>query len=86
MTNPGGPFGSDVVEQADDVGGQLVNVVGLDRIRTGRAAVAALIGSQHVVPGVGEDRNLGPPGVGEFGKAVGQDHHRCAPVPGLYHP
>ena len=86
VANPDGALGADVVEQADDVGGQLVNVVGLDRIRTRRAAVAALIGSQHVVAGVGEDRNLVPPGVGQLGKAVGQDHHGCAAVPGLDHP
>ena len=86
MSDPDGPLGADVVEQADDVGGQLVNVVGLDRIRTRRAAVAALIGRQHVVAGLGEDRDLVSPRVGQFGKAVGQDHHRCAAVAGLDHP
>ena len=46
------PFGADVVEQTDEVGGQLDDVVGVDvagRVR--RAAVAALIGRQHVVAG-----------------------------------
>ena len=86
VADPDGALGADVVEQADDVGGQLVDVVGLDRLRTRRAAVAALIGCQHVVAGVGEDRNLVSPRVGQFGKAVGQDHHGCAALAGLDHP
>ena len=63
-----------------------MNVVGLDRIRTRRAAVAALIGRQHVIAGLGESRNLVPPRVGQFGKAVGQHHHGCAAVAGFGHP
>ena len=86
VPDPDGALGADVVEQADQVGGQLVNVVGLDRIRTRRAAVAALIGRQHVVTGLGEDRYLVPPRVGQFGKAVGQDHHGCAAVSRFDHP
>ncbi len=77
---------ADVVEQTDQVGGQLMNVVGVDGIRTIRAAVAALIGRQHVVAGVGEDGNLMTPGVGQFGEAVRQDHHGCAAVARFGHP
>ena len=33
----------------------------------------------------GEDGDLVTPGVGEFGKAVGQEHYRCASVARLGH-
>ena len=61
VADPDGALGADVVEQADDVGGQLVDVVGVDRIGTRRTAVAALIGRQHVVAGRGEHRDLVTP-------------------------
>ena len=86
MTDPDGALGTDVVEQADQVGGQVVNVVGVDRIRTRRAAVAALIGCQHVIAGLGQGRDLVPPRVGEFGKAMGQHHDGRAAVAGLGDP
>ena len=73
-------FGADVIEQTDDVGGQLDDVVGIDGVRLRRPAVAALIGCQHVVAGLGQRRNLVAPGVRQFGEAVGQDHHRRARV------
>ncbi len=73
-------FGADVIEQADDVGGQLDDVVGVDGDRLRRPAVAALIGRQHAVAGLGQRRNLVTPGVRQFGEAVGQHHHRRTPV------
>ena len=86
MPDPHGALRADVVEQSDQVGGQMMNVVGVDGVRTIRTAVAALIGRQHVVAGVGEDVYLVTPGVGELGKAVRQEHHRCAAVARLDHP
>ncbi len=54
MAHPDGTLGADVVEQADDVAGELVNVIGLDRAGPRGAAVAPLIGGQDVVTGVGQ--------------------------------
>ena len=79
-------LGADVVEQADEVGGQLDDVVGVDGVGLRRAAVAALIGRQHVVAGLGQRRNLVAPGVGQFGEAVGQHDHRRAAFAGLDDP
>ena len=79
-------FGADVIEQADDVGAQLDDVVGVDGRRLRRPAVAALIGRQHVVAGLGQRGDLVPPRIGQFGEAVGQHHHRRAAVTGLDHP
>ena len=79
-------FGADVVEQADDVGGQLDDVVGVDRLRLRGPAVPALIGRQHVVAGLGQRGYLVPPRVGQLGEAVGQHDDRRAAVAGLGHP
>ena len=79
-------FCSDVIEQADDVGGQLDDVVGVDGARLRRTAVAALIGRQHAVAGLGQRRNLVTPGVRQFGEAVGQHHHRRVSIAGIDYP
>ena len=86
VTDPNGALRADIVEQADHVGSQFVDAVGVDCVRTRRAAIAALIGCQDVIAGLGENRNLVAPRVGEFGKAVDQDHDRCAAIAGLNHP
>ena len=80
------PFGADVIEQADDVGGQLDDVVRVDGRRLRRPAVAALIGRQHAVARLGQRRNLVTPGVRQLGEAVGQHHHRRIPVTGIDDP
>ena len=36
--------------------------------------------------GCGQRRDLVPPGVGQFGEAVGEDHHRVAAITGLGDP
>ena len=81
-----GLLGADSVEQPDDVGGQFGDVVGLDRGRPVGAAVAALVGGQYVVAGVGQAADLVAPGEREFGKAVTEYDHRCARFTGLGHP
>jgi precorrin-4 methylase len=58
---------ADVVEQADEVAGQGVDVVVLDGVGSAGAAVAALLGGQHVITGLREHRYLVPPGVGQLG-------------------
>ena len=54
-------FGSDVVKQADDIGAQLDDVVGVDRFRLGGPAVAALVGRQNMEAGFGQRGDLMPP-------------------------
>ena len=81
-----GLLGADSVEQPDDVGGQFGDVVGLDRGRPVGAAVAALVGGQYVVAGVGQAADLVAPGEREFGEAVTEHDHRCARFTGLGHP
>jgi hypothetical protein len=81
-----GPFGADVVEQTDDVGGQLDDVVGVDGLRLRRSAIAALIRRQYPEAGLGQRRNLVPPGVRQFGEAMGQHDHRRIAVTRVDHP
>ena len=61
------------VEQPEQVGGQVLDAVGLD-LRSVRVecAVAALVGRDHVVAGIGERLDLVSPRVGELGEAVAQ--------------
>ena len=51
--------------------------------RRARAAVAALVGREHVVAGVGERRDLVAPRVGALGEAVAQHDRRRRRVAGL---
>lgn len=71
-------LGADVVEQADQVAGQVDDVVVADAFRAGAASVTALIGCQHVVTGSGQRRDLATPGIAEPWEAVCQHHDRCA--------
>jgi hypothetical protein len=86
VTHPHRPVGADVVEQADDVCGQLPNVIGLAGLWARRSAVAALIGGQHVIARRGQRRDLVPPRVRQFGEPVRQHHHRRIGFPGLDNP
>ena len=78
MTDEHRPGGPDVVEQADEVGRQRMDVVVGDRVRTRRAAVPALVGGEHVVARVGQHRDLVPPRVSELRKPVGQQQDGAA--------
>ena len=61
------------VEQADHVGAQRRHVVGLDLRGRRRAAVAAHVGHDHAVAGLGERRDLMAPGERQLGEAVAED-------------
>ncbi len=64
---------AEVVEQAEQVAGEVVDVVVLDRLGSIGLAIAPLVGGEHaLVAGVGERRDLVAPGVGELGEAVGE--------------
>ena len=52
------------VEQPEQVAGEVLDAVGLDVRRRARAAVAPLVGREHVVPGRGERLDLVAPRVG----------------------
>ena len=80
-----GLLGADVVEQADEVAGQCVDVVVLDGLGSAGAAVATLIRSQHVVAGLRENRDLVSPGVGQLGETVGQHDDGCLAFARLDH-
>ena len=67
-----------VVEQPDEVGGQVLGAVARDVDRGGRVAVAALIGREHVEPGVGERLHLVSPRVGTLGEPVAQHDERIS--------
>ena len=67
-----------VVEQPDEVGGEVLGAVARDVGRGGRVAVAALVGREHVEPGVGERLHLVSPRVGALGEPVAQHDERIA--------
>ena len=80
-----GPLGVRVIEQPDDVTRQLRHRVRVDGVGPRRTAVATLIGCQHVIAGLGQDRELVAPGVGQFGEAVQQHDHGVARLAGFEH-
>lgn len=86
VADPDGSLGADVIEQPDDVGGQLPNVVGIDRLQARRPAATALIGCQHVIASPREHRDLVAPRVGQLGKPVRQDDHLRSALAGLDDP
>ena len=65
------------VEQGQQVAGEVVDAVGLDVTRRARAAVAALVGGQHVVAGGGQRLDLVAPRVGALGEAVAEHDGRA---------
>ena len=67
------------VEQADQIAGQVMDVVGLDLRRPVAVAVAALVGRDGAEAGRGERRHLMAPRVGQLGEAVAEDDGRPAP-------
>src|SRR3546814_19483470 len=70
-----------LVGQAEEVVGEVVDVVVGDRLGPVGLAVAALIGADHLVPGVGQGGHLVAPRVRELRAAVGEDDGE--PVSGL---
>ena len=77
--------GTDLVEQADEVGAQVVGPVGLDRARCARLAVPALVGYEHPVPGCDERFDLVAPRVRTLGEPVHQHHDRITGSSGIDH-
>jgi hypothetical protein len=61
-----------MVQQPDQVAGQVGHVVVLDRLGTVGQAVAALVGHDHPAAGRRQGRDLPAPGIRELGKAVAQ--------------
>src|SRR6185295_1397130 len=78
-----GLAGSGLVDQAPDVQGQGVEVVGRDAPRLVARVVAALVRHHHMKAGGGERLDLLAPAVPELGKAVEQEEERSAFRPGL---
>jgi hypothetical protein len=73
------------VEDAGEVGGQVVDVVFDDAFRLAAVAIAALVGRDDPETGRGERRNLVAPGIGQLGKAVAQDDRHAILGAGLVH-
>ena len=69
---------------AEQVVGEVVDVVVLDRLGPIGLAVAALVRSQHVVAGVGQRGDLVAPRVGQLGEAVAEHHGRAVVGTGLH--
>jgi hypothetical protein len=65
-------FLAQVVEQAQQVVGEVVDVVGVDRLGTARPPVATLVERHGPVPLARQGGDLVPPRVRQVGEAVGQ--------------
>ena len=76
---------AEVIEQSDEVVGELGDAVRLDLAWCRRVAVAALVGGDDMVAGLGERRHLVTPRVGELGEAVAQHDRRVGRIAGLVH-
>ena len=77
--------GADVVEQAEQVGRQVIDAIGVDVGRRGGVCVAALVGHEHPVAGVDERLDLVPPRVRTLRKSVDEHHDRIAGFTGVDH-
>src|SRR5581483_5689204 len=71
-----GVLRADRIEEAEDVITQVFDVVALQLGRLRRAAVAALVGRDHVVAGLGDGGYLVAPRVPKLGEAVAQHDDR----------
>ena len=67
------------IENTDDIGSELADIVILDSRRSVGAAIAAHIRRHHPIPGLGQRLNLVPPGEPGFRPTMHHDHQR----PGL---
>ncbi|MGY2934351.1 hypothetical protein ACVWZ6_003953 [Bradyrhizobium sp. GM6.1] len=65
-----------MVEQADQIAGQVLDVVVLDRLWPVGRAVAALVRRDHADAGLAQRLDLVAPGKCEFGPAMAQHHRR----------
>ena len=72
-------FLADVVEEAEQVVREVLDVVVLDRVGTRRSAVPALIGCEHAVSGRRERGDLVAPRVRQLGEPVREHDRRSAP-------
>ena len=63
---------ADLIQQGDEIAGQRVDVVVLDGVGAAGAAVPALVGGEHVVAGLRENRDLVPPRIRQFRESVSQ--------------
>ena len=79
MPDEHGALFTDVVEEPEQVVGEVHDVVLLDRVRARRLAVAALIGREHAVSRGRERGHLVAPRVRELGEPVREHDRWSAP-------
>src|SRR5579872_7014081 len=63
-----------MIEQADEIAGQVLHIVGLDRLRPVGRAVAALVRSNHAGPGLAKRLDLMTPGKCQLRPTVAKHH------------
>jgi hypothetical protein len=66
----------EVIDQANEIAGQLLDVVGLDRLGPVGRAITALIRRNHADAGVTQRLDLVAPGKGKLGPAVAKHDRR----------
>jgi hypothetical protein len=66
----------EMIEQFDEIAGELFDVVGLHRLRSVGLAVAALVGRNHAQARLAEGLDLMTPGIGDLGPAVAEHDRR----------
>jgi hypothetical protein len=79
------PFLVQGLHEADDIPGQLEDVVGFDRLRSGCLAVTALVRGNYMVPCRRQGRQLVPLGIPAFWEAVIQHDQRAFTLFGDMH-
>jgi hypothetical protein len=76
MADDDGLFFAERGDERDHVADGVENTVGIDIGRRAGSAEAAHIGCRDTESGRGDRRDLMPPGIGQFGPAVAQQHQR----------
>jgi len=65
-----------MVHQADEIAGQMLHVIGLDRLGPVGRTIAALVGRDHPDPGLTQGLDLVTPGKRHLRPAMAQDQRR----------
>ncbi|MGY4373908.1 hypothetical protein ACVWZ3_001547 [Bradyrhizobium sp. i1.3.6] len=76
VTDEDGLVDLEMIEEPNEVVGQMFDVVGLDRLGPVGRAIAALVRRDHPDAGLAQRLDLVTPGEGEFRPTVAQHHRR----------
>jgi hypothetical protein len=85
MPNNDSLFFAEGLHQTDHIPDQLEDIIGFNRFRTIGFSVPPLVGGDGVIPRFSQRRELMPPGIAQFRKAVTHNDQRAISLLGNMH-